>query len=118
MSNDNLRGDKPHDDESTDDEEPDCSECSPSLNCFEHYEITESDGDTDAENAVADGGLTRIPHIPNLGDTYVIDGSAYEVATFADGGSTVVFEPMTQSTSEIIMPLNTVRDSDAARYVE
>jgi len=118
MSNDNPRGDNPHVDESTDVEEPDCSECSPALSCFEHYEITESDGVFRVSIAVADGGLSRIPHSPELGDTYIIADDVYDVACFVDEGSTVIFEPIGRPTSEVVMPVNTVRESDAARYVQ
>ena len=114
MSNDNPRAKKASDGRN-DVEEPDSCGCTPGLSCYRHFE---SDGDTEAENAVSDGGLTRIPHNPNLGDLYVIDGSAYEVTTFDDCGSAVVFEPIARPTSEVVMPLNTVRESDAARYVE
>jgi len=114
MRNQNPRGDKPHD-ERTDDEQPDSCGCTSGLECFRHYEVSESDDDPTAHT---DGGLTRIPHSPELGDLYVIDGVAHEVATFADGGSTVVFGPIARPTSEVIMPLNTVQESDAVRYVQ
>jgi len=118
MRNDNPRGHNPNDDDgSTDVEQPAECGCTSSLSCFEHYRNADADDDTDAENAVPDGGLSRIPHTPNLGDLYVIGGTAYEVACFADKGSTVVFEPIAQSTSEVIMPVNTVRTTDAASYV-
>jgi len=100
----------------TDVEEPDSCGCTSGLPCFEHFR--NGDGDTEAESAVTDGGLSRVPHSPEQGDLYVIDGSTYEVATFADGGSTIVFEPIARPTSEVIMPLDTVRESDAARYVQ
>jgi len=112
MRKQNRRGDKPHDDERTDDDQPDSCGCTSELECFRHFE---SDDDPTAHT---DGSLTRVSHSPELGDLYVISGSTYEVATFSDGGSTVVFEPIARPISEVVMPLNTVRTSDAVRYVQ
>jgi len=117
MSEKNLRAEKASD-ERIDDDQADSCGCTPGLSCYRHFERPQNDGDTEAETAIRHGALTRIPHTPEQGDLYVIDGSAYEVTTFGDCGSTVVFEPIARPTSEVIMPLNIVRGSDAARYVE
>jgi hypothetical protein len=115
MPNENRRGDNPHDGSTDDERTDDSCGCGNGLECFEHYEIRERN---DSPTAHTDGGLSRIPHTPALGDVYVIDNSAYEVACFADSGSTVVFEPIARPTSEVVMPLDTVRESEAASYIK
>ena len=73
---------------------------------------------TTTGSAHTDGGSTRIPHTPQLGDIYAIDGTAYEVATFDDGDTKVIFESVAPPTAEVIMPVGAVRTTDAATYVE
>jgi len=117
MNEKNLRAEKATDGSADIEEPADCG-CTSGLSCFEHYEIAIDDGGPEAESAISDGGLTRVPHTPDLGDLYVIGDNVYEVATFADGGSAVVFESVAPPTREVVMPLSTARTTDAARYVQ
>jgi len=112
MSNDNLRGDKPHDDESTDDDQPDCSECSPALSCFEHYEVSESDV---APTAHTDGGETDGVAV---GKTYDLAGArcTVEVATLSHDGHTAVLETVgADELREYVVPVTLIEETEVAK---
>ena len=105
MSTDDFQGDKPHDDERTE-ETTECG-CTEELACFEHYE----------PNVDHDGGLSRVPHTPMLGDRYVMDDTIVEVAIFTDGGRTVVFETVNGPLREYALPVGVVKTTDIVTYL-
>ena len=112
MSNDDIKGYKPHDD-STDDETNDCG-CSEELACFDHYEIAECDGDREAASALCDGGDTDQI---SLGDTVYLEGvlPTVEVAMFTHGGDSGVLETVdADEIREYIIPKAVIEESNVA----
>ena len=98
-------------DGSTDDEQLDCSECSPGLSCYRHF------GSDGGPAAHTDGGETDEI---TLGERFYLEGEpcTVEVATFAHNGCAAVLETFdADELREYIVPVTLIEESDVVTPV-